>query len=130
MEFMNGVVLIKEIMTLSIAGALVVFCAELIAVAFACGGTILHIKGRSYFSAWRKITGMIISFVGLFLLILLLGLYKSNLIISIAEELGLADHTGTYKVAVIADVDMNEFQERYEIINYENGVYTIKVKEN
>lgn len=76
MEFMNGVVLIKEIVTLSIVGSLAFFCAELIAIALAYGGVILHIKGRSYcyFSA------------------------------------------------------MNEFQERYEIISYENGVYTIKVK--
>lgn len=84
----------------------------------------------SYFSAWRRITGLIISFVGICLVMSLMVAYKSDLIISIAEELGLADHTGKYKVAVAADVDMNEFQERYEIISYENGVYTIKVKGN
>lgn len=43
---------------------------------------------------------------------------------------GLTDHTGKYEVIVAADVDMNEFQERYEIIDFKNGVYTIKVKEN
>lgn len=130
MEFMNGVVLIKEIVTLSIVGSLAFFCAELIVIALAYGGVILHIKGRSYFSAWRRITGLIISFVGICLVMSLMVAYKSDLIISIAEELGLADHTGKYKVAVAADVDMNEFQERYEIIDFKNGVYTIKVKES
>lgn len=130
MEFMNGVIPIKEIMSLSISAMFIFAGIELIAIAMSFGGIALHIKGRRYFSIWRKIVGTIISFGGIIILLFLLGSYKFNLIIPFAEELGLTDHTWKYEVIVTDDADMNEFQERYEIVDYENGVYTIKVKEN
>lgn len=37
---------------------------------------------------------------------------------------------GELKVVVSDTVDMNVFQEKYEIINFENGVYTVKSKGN
>ena len=130
MEFMNGVIPIKEIMSLSISAMFIFVGIELIAIAMSFGGIALHIKGRRYFSIWRKNVGTIISFGGIIILLFLLGSYKSNLIIPFAEELGLTDHTGKYEVIVTDDADMNEFQDCYEIIDCENGVYTIKVKEN
>lgn len=130
MEFMNGVISIKEIISLSISAMFIFVGIELIAIVMSFGGIVLHIKGRRYFSTRRKIVGTIISFDGIIILLLLIGFSKSNLIIPFAEELGLTDHTGKYEVIVTNDADMNEFQERYEIIDYKNGVYTIKVKEN
>lgn len=37
---------------------------------------------------------------------------------------------GEYEVVIGNDIDMNEFYRRYEIINFENGVYTVKSKGN
>ena len=36
---------------------------------------------------------------------------------------------GLYRVTVTADADMTEFQNTYEIVDYKDGVYTIKVRE-
>ena len=36
---------------------------------------------------------------------------------------------GLYRVTVTAETDMTEFQDTYEIIDYKDGVYTIKVRE-
>ncbi len=38
--------------------------------------------------------------------------------------------TGKYEVVVNSDVDMNEFQSKYDIIDYNDGVYTVKPKGN
>lgn len=128
MEFINGVILINEIIVLSSLGSYVCLVMLFIFLIMAFGGVKLYINGRSYFSTWRRIVGIIISLVGIALLMTLWISVRSNLIISIADEFGLAEYTGAYKVSVTTDTDMNEFQERYEIIDYENGVYTIKVK--
>lgn len=37
---------------------------------------------------------------------------------------------GLYRVTVTAETDMTEFQDTYEIVDYKDGVYTIKSKEN
>ena len=37
---------------------------------------------------------------------------------------------GLYRVTVTAEADMTEFQDTYEIVDYKDGVYTIKPKEN
>lgn len=37
---------------------------------------------------------------------------------------------GLYRVTVTAEADMAEFQDTYEIVDYKDGVYTIKPKEN
>lgn len=36
---------------------------------------------------------------------------------------------GLYRVTVTAEADMTEFQDTYEIVDYKDGVYTIKVRE-
>lgn len=128
MDFMNGVILINEIMMLSTVGSLVLVVVLFVFYVISLGGANLYINGRRCFSTWRENVGLSISFAGIALLIALWVSFRCNLIIPIADEFGLAEHTGTYEVSVTADTDMNEFQERYEIIDYENGVYTIKIK--
>lgn len=130
MNFINGVILINEIMVLSTVGSYVLLVMLIVFFVMALGGVKLYINGRSYFSTWRRIVGIIISLVGIALLMTLWVSVRSNLIIHIAYPLGFAEHTGKYEVTVDNNVDMNEFYERYEIIDYENGVYTIKVRES
>lgn len=48
-----------------------------------------------------------------------------------AEEIpAFTEPNGKLRVVVSDTVDMNAFQEKYEIINFENGAYTVKSKGN
>lgn len=40
----------------------------------------------------------------------------------------LYEPDGCYIVVVAEDTDMNEFVEKYEILDYEDGKYTIRIK--
>ncbi len=130
MNFINGVVLIKEVVTLSVFGLCLVGVIVLVLTAISLGGIKLHIDGRRSFSDGMKILGMIISIVGIILMISFYGFMNNNNSISFADSLGLGitEHTGVYEVTVTAEADMNEFQEQYEILDYKDGVYTIKLK--
>ena len=108
MNFISGVVFIKEVVVISLMGLGLLNVIAIALCAMMVGGVRLHINGSRNFCDGERIVGSVISIAGLI----------------------LTDRTGKYEVTVTADADMNEFQERYEIIGYENGVYTIKVREN
>ncbi len=132
MNFINGVILVKEVVTFSVLGLCLVGVIILVLTAISLGGIKLHIDGRRSFSDGMKILGMIISIVGIILMISFYGFMNmnNNNFISFADSLGLGltEHTGEYEVTVTAEADMNEFQEQYEILDYKDGVYTIKLK--
>ena len=44
------------------------------------------------------------------------------------DPLHLKAPTGEYKVITTQDVDMTEFEDTYEITNYKDGVYTVRMK--
>ena len=128
---MDGVIFIKEVVVISLMGSCLYGVIGLVLCAMICGGIRLHINGYRDFCDAEKTVGLIISIAGLILLITLqILMNKDETIIPIFDSFGLTDHTGKYEVTVAADVDMNEFQDCYEIIDFKNGVYTIKVKEN
>lgn len=131
MSFIKGVVFIKEVVGVSPMGVCIFGVMILIIAAMMFGGAELHIDGCHDFSDSKRISGIIISLVGLILLVSLGFFVSSNdFLIDFLDDLKLTDHTGMYEVTVTDSVDMNEFQECYDIIDYENGVYTIKIKEN
>lgn len=130
MSFIKGVVLIKEAVGISHIGLCIFGVMILITAAMMIGGAKLHIDGYHDFSDSKRIFGFIISLVGLILLASLGFFVSSDFFINFLDDLKLTDHTGMYEVTVTDSVDMNEFQECYDIIKYENGVYTIKIKEN
>ena len=128
MELMNGVVLIKEILSLSATAWLVLNDIRSIAVVMSFGGNAIFISGRYNFSKRKVKVGVIITVIGWTILLFFFSV--KNFIMPVAELLGFTESTGKYEVIVTDEVDMGEFQERYEILDYENGVYTIKLKEN
>lgn len=130
MSFIKGVVLIKEVVDISLMGVCIFVVVILIAAAMMYGGAKLHINGHHDFSDNKKIFGIIISLVGLILYASIGFFVSRDFFINFLDDLKLTDHTGMYEVTVTDSVDMNEFQECYDIIKYENGVYTIKIKEN
>lgn len=128
---MDGVIFIKEVVIISLMGSGLLSVIMLALCAMMLGGARLHINGLRNFCDGERIFGFIISIAGIILELTLFILINNNAaIIPIFDSLGLTDHTGKYEVTVTADVDMNEFQERYEIIDFKNGVYTIKIKES
>lgn len=44
------------------------------------------------------------------------------------DPLNLEKPTGEYKVITTPDVSMTEFQDTYEIVDYKDGVYTVRMK--
>lgn len=127
MEFINGVVLIKEILSLSATALLVLNGIRSIAVVMSFGGIAIFTSGRYNFSKRKVKVGVIITVIGW--MILLFFISVKNFIMPVAELLGFTEGTGKYEVIVTDEVDMGEFQKRYEILDYENGVYIIKLKE-
>ena len=126
MVFINGVIPIKEFVVASFVGDCLLGVILIASLAIAFGGLRVHKKGESDFSDFKRILGLIISGVGVVLYFYLLLSVRDESIIPLLDSFGLADHTGIYEVIVTDNVDMNEFQERYEVIGYENGVYIIK----
>lgn len=128
MSFIKGVVFIKEVVGISPMG-LCIFGVIISAMMF--GGAKLHIDRSHAFSDSKRISGITISLVvDLILFASLFFFMSSDFFINFLDDLKLTDHTGMYEVTVTDSVDMNEFQECYDIIDYENGVYIIKIKEN
>ncbi len=130
MNFINGVVLVKEVVTLSIFGSCLAGTIVIVLTVISFGGLKLYINGYRNFSDGMKIIGVIMCIVGIILMISFMAFINNNNFISFADSLGLGitEHTGEYEVTVTVEADMNEFQEQYEILDYENGVYTIKLK--
>lgn len=128
MEFINGVIFLKEVLVLSLKGSCILGAMVIIAVIIMFGGLRLCIDGYRDFSDGKKIFGVIICLIGIALSITFSAFFGNNDIAYFFDNWGLTYHTGEYEVTVTADIDMNEFQERYEIVDFENGVYTIKVK--
>lgn len=130
MEFINGVIFLKEVLVLSVVGSCILGTFVIIATVMMFGGARLYINGCRDFSDGKKIFGVIVCLIGIALSVSLSALSRSNTITYVFDNWGLTDHTGKYEVTTTADVDMNEFQDCYETIDYKNGVYTIKVRES
>lgn len=128
MEFINGVIFLNEVLVLSFVGSCILAVCVLITTVMMFGGAVVYINGCRDFSDGKKIFGVIVCLIGIALSAFLSVSFRSNKITYVFDNWGLTDHTGEYEVTVTADTDMNEFQERYDIVDYENGVYTIKVK--
>jgi len=64
---------------------------------------------------------------GLGFIILITGIFIS---VKVSKLNTFQEPNGKYKVTVSSNVDMNEFQNRYNIIDFENGIYTVKPKDD
>lgn len=119
MEFnaINGVILIEEVSKLPMAlliVAMVIVCIGFFvaqAQLIKCGSE----KGPSC--------------LGLIVLIIITGIVGFIVFEINDDPLNLEKPTGEYKVITTQVVSMTEFQDTYEIVDYKDGVYTIKVRE-
>lgn len=113
MNFMDGVTLIEECTELSNKGKTFMFLFAFV-VAF-----VAFIFG--YVLSYKKKSIKVILFCGTIILGTFIG--KHFIIDKCYEPIG------EYEVVLDDDVDMNEFYKRYEIIDFEDGKYIIKFKE-
>ncbi len=114
MEFnaINGVILIEEICQFPIALLIVIL------VIYITGFLVTKNIGTKKETSWLDIIK----------LISLLFIMGSTLYELLYDPLHLKAPTGEYKVITIQDVSMTEFQDTYEITNYKDGVYTVRMK--
>ena len=68
------------------------------------------------------------SCLGLIVLIIITGIVGFMVFEINDDPLNLEKPTGEYKVITTQDVSMTEFQDTYEIVDYKDGVYTVRMK--
>lgn len=109
MEFIDGVILVETKTSLPVWAIVVVFILAIISIL--AGSSAL----KKAFSNGKY---------ALFCSVVCL--------VSALCELGIAtdfqEPNGKYRVVVTNEVDMDEFQRTYEIVDYKDGVYTIILK--
>ena len=112
---MDGVTIIEECRGLPFGIGIIIIIIVLLI------GTV-GLKVFDWFYDEDNVIGMIIT-AAIVLTSVVSPLYLVNKIEAFTEP------NGKLRVVVSDTVDMNAFQEKYEIINFENGVYTVKPKD-
>lgn len=130
MEFMEGVTLIKEYTKLSGIGfvlklvIIIIILVITMALSYViCIGGIALSKKKDSSIYW--IIGLILT------LVVWLTFHVATESVDIHRFIPekFQEPIGEYEVVLDNDVDMNEFYKRYEIIDFEDGKYIIKFKE-
>lgn len=120
MNFIDGVILVEEMKSIPnewyIKGIIVLVAALMVAIT---GIKINKINEASVISGVASLICILLSIAGI---VIGLGIFSS------ADYFNIQEPNEKYRVVVTDAVDMDEFQHTYEIVDYENGVYTIKLK--
>lgn len=121
---MDGVTIIKECTVTSTMGYI------MMVVAFIVTMTLSFVSYKVGDVLEYKTSNNVYGRVGAFwaLVFLLGGTFVTLKVVPDLDE--FQKPNGELKAVVFDTVDMNVFQEKYEIINFENGVYTVKSKGN
>lgn len=124
MDFIDGVILIEECTSLSTLwlAVLIIVAAAPMAIMIIVTIVLMIIKGvKVYTELYEE------KMQTIYIFCLLWGCMIAGLLCtSLFEPLYKPD--GRYVVAVTEDTDMNEFAEKYEILDYEDGKYTIRMR--
>ena len=119
MNFIDGVILVEEMKSIPnewyIKGIIVLVAALMVAIT----GLKIKINETSVISIVASLICILVRIAGI---VISLGIFSS------ADYFNIQEQNGKYRVDVTEEVDMDEFQHTYEIVDYENGVYTIKLK--
>ena len=125
MEFINGVILIEAVKSMPIWPIWLQITAYFVTLAIFVLDIYITFKVSKSIAEGEIIKPLIAEVLGVALLVTAGAFAKG--------EIG-GDYfkvpNGLYRVTVTAEADMTEFQDTYEIVDYKDGVYTIKPKEN
>lgn len=121
---MDGVTIIKECTVTSTMGYIMMVVAFIVTMTLSIVsykvGDVLEYKTSDY--NYGRI-GAIFS-----LAFLLCGTFITLRVVPDLDEFQKSN--GEYDVTLSSNVDMNVFQSKYDIIDYNNGVYTVKPKDS
>ena len=121
---MDGVTIIKECTVMSTMGYIMMIVAFIVTMTLSVVaykvGNVLAYKTCDYI--YERV-GTSFS-----LIFLLGGIFITLRVVPYLDE--SQKPNGEYEVTVSSNVDMNVFQSKYDIIDYDNGVYTVKPKDN
>lgn len=129
MEFIKGLICIEEIIRFSTVGSLLALLAIIICIAMIVGGAKVAINSQyCEHEIAVRITGIALFVIGLIAAIAVSIAVNQNSICKILKNTNLTVKTGEYRVVATNETDMNDFVDKYEILDYKDGVYTIKAK--
>lgn len=129
MNFINGVILIEKMTKLSTIGSILVGVLLIILMIMIFGGCRLTTTSHRYAKDDAvRATGIALIAIGFGIMVPLSISAHNKQLMPLLSDTALVEYTGQYRVTVTDNVDMNEFTDKYEIVDYNNGVYTIKVK--
>jgi len=114
MNFIDGVIMIEELKAFSIGTGITLAVIEVLLVAALFWS--VHICNEDGFTK------------ALFVVIPVLLIGGLTLAERSTDFLNLKEPTGSYEVVVTDEVDMEAFEDTYEIVSYSDGKYTIKLK--
>lgn len=114
----DGVIIIEELKVLSEKGAIMSVLCILIAVIIALSVLYLGLKLFRNDKLLIKISIMMLNVP-----IMLIGRFVQN---TIEDKHQIS--SGEYRVVLEKDVDMDMFNQKYEILEYDNNTYTVREK--
>lgn len=122
MELSNGIILLEEIRAIPPVFNMI-FILLLLAgcISFVIGALLIfmHIGKNS-----KKATAGAVLFVCSIIFIVVSVFATSK-----DDPFNLAEPTDTYRVVITSETNIQEFQNTFDIIDYDGGVYTVKPKE-
>ena len=121
MNFIDGVILVEEMKSLPdewfIKGIIVLIAVLMVLI------TGLKITLNEKASVISIVGSLICILVGTVGTVIGLGIFSR------VDYFNIQEPNGKYRVVVTNEVDMDEFQRTYDIVDYKDGVYTIKNKD-
>lgn len=132
MNFIDGVILIEKVTKWSTLANILIGVVFIIRIIMMFGGCRLVTTSHYYAHVDAvKGTGLALTCIGLALMAALsISINNGKQFNQLLDSIGwdLLEDTGKYRVTVTNDVDMNEFTSKYEIVDYDDGAYVIKIK--
>ena len=122
MEFINGVILIEAVKSMPIW---LQITAYFVTLAIFILDIYITVKVSRSIAEGKILKPIVAEVLGVALLVTA-GAFAKGEIIGVDY---FKVPNGLYRVTVTAEADMTEFQDTYEIVDYKDGVYTIKVRE-
>lgn len=116
MEGVEILAISERATALNLNGAIIFFVGFLFMI---CSFIIASFKGKFFDFGFRMFISGLAGIIGLFV----------GLVIAFIVGIAGIEYYPTYKVAITEEVKMTDFMNRYEILEQEGSIYTVKERE-